>query len=275
MVQSRRRLPCLEGAFPVENCLRKSSENWRVECEFQCDIPFASQPCSSFPCIFWFPFFLCKAFPCFLSVFPFFSRDFRSALPKHINLISPQNAENGDPKIQNRDGPGNSGEIQGFCRISTETLDPGKFREIRFGDPILAIWGIFWGKWEWPKLICWAGVNFWVQHREKSCFFRVNEKNKERKIRECDIPFSDVPFLRCPPQGLLIIIALGCRKQELLGHTPSAAGTFRKKNSGKTPETTLTLQSLLFRFPCFFVFRFPLLFLCVFPFFSKDFEGFR
>ena len=28
---------------------------------------------------------------------------------QHINFISPQNAENGDPKIRNRDGPGNSG----------------------------------------------------------------------------------------------------------------------------------------------------------------------
>ena len=29
----------------------------------------------------------------------------------HINFVSTQNAENGDPKIQNRDGPGDSGKF--------------------------------------------------------------------------------------------------------------------------------------------------------------------
>ena len=35
---------------------------------------------------------------------------------QHVNFISPQNAENGDPKIRNRDGPGNSGKF----RVSVE-----------------------------------------------------------------------------------------------------------------------------------------------------------
>ena len=38
-------------------------------------------PCPSFPCFFGIPgFFLLQGFPCFLSVFPFFSRDFRGSV---------------------------------------------------------------------------------------------------------------------------------------------------------------------------------------------------
>ena len=54
-----------------------------------------------------------------------------------------QSADNGDPKIRNLDGPGNSGEIQGSCRISTETLGPGNSGKFILGTPFLAIWGDF------------------------------------------------------------------------------------------------------------------------------------
>ena len=37
-------------------------------------------------------------------------------------------------------------EIRGFCRISTEILDPGNSGEFILGTPFLAIWGFFWGK---------------------------------------------------------------------------------------------------------------------------------
>ena len=62
---------------------------------------------------------------------------------------------------------------------------------------------------------CRAKSNFQVRTAERNPIFRC-------------------PPLRCPP---------------LVGHTPSAAGTFRKKfrkNSGKTPET---LSELLLEFP--------------------------
>ena len=36
----------------------------------------------------------------------------RQNAAQRINFISPQNAENGDPKIRNRDGPGNSGKFR-------------------------------------------------------------------------------------------------------------------------------------------------------------------
>ena len=44
---------------------------------------------------------------------------------QHINFISPQNAEYGDPKIRNRDGPGNSGKSRFFVEFPTETLNSG------------------------------------------------------------------------------------------------------------------------------------------------------
>ena len=65
---------------------------------------------------------------------------------QHINFISPQNTENGDPKIRNRDGPGNSGKF----RFSVEFPQKPSVRVIP-GNPF---WGphfqrfgeIFWGK---------------------------------------------------------------------------------------------------------------------------------
>ena len=44
---------------------------------------------------------------------------------QHINFISPQNTENGDPKIRNWDGPGNSGKVRVsvvFPQISDSVL---------------------------------------------------------------------------------------------------------------------------------------------------------
>ena len=42
-------------------------------------------------------------------------KTFRAA--QHINFISPQNADNGDPKIRNRDGPGNSGKFRFYVEF--------------------------------------------------------------------------------------------------------------------------------------------------------------
>ena len=46
------------------------------------------------------------------------------------NSPSPQNAENGDPKIQNRDGPGNSGKFGVSVEFPQKSLVRGRFREI-------------------------------------------------------------------------------------------------------------------------------------------------
>ena len=44
------------------------------------NIHIKCQPCPSFPCFFGIPCFsVWRGFPCFLSVFPFFSRDFRGS----------------------------------------------------------------------------------------------------------------------------------------------------------------------------------------------------
>ena len=62
-------------------------------------------------------------------------------------LLSPQNAQNGDPKIRNRDGPGNSGKFRvsvEFPQIPLIRVIPGNsFWGPHFGD----LGGIFWGKW--------------------------------------------------------------------------------------------------------------------------------
>ena len=71
---------------------------------------------------------------------------------QHINFISPQNAENGDPKIRNRDGAGKFREIQVLWRISTETLGPGNSGKFFFGDPILVFWGDFLGEMRMAKV---------------------------------------------------------------------------------------------------------------------------
>ena len=63
---------------------------------------------------------------------------------QHINFISPKNDEYGDPKIRNRDAA-KFWEIQGFCRISTETLGPGNSGKFILG-PHLVILEDFLGK---------------------------------------------------------------------------------------------------------------------------------
>ena len=55
---------------------------------------------------------------------------------QHINFISPQNAENGDPKVLKSGWPGNCGEFPQKPRSR-------EFREIHFGDPISVIRGGF------------------------------------------------------------------------------------------------------------------------------------
>ena len=44
---------------------------------------------------------------------------------QHINFLSPQNAENGEPQNPKSGWAGKFREIQVFCRISTETLNSG------------------------------------------------------------------------------------------------------------------------------------------------------
>ena len=43
-------------------------------------------------------------------------------------------------------------EIQGFCRISTETLGPGNSGKFILGTPFLAIWGDFLGEMRMAKV---------------------------------------------------------------------------------------------------------------------------
>ena len=65
---------------------------------------------------------------------------------QHINFISPQNAEIGDPKIRNRGGPGNSGKF----RFSVEFLQKPSIQVIPgnpfWGPHFQRFGGIFWGK---------------------------------------------------------------------------------------------------------------------------------
>ena len=71
---------------------------------------------------------------------------------QHINFISPENAENGDPQNPKSGWAGKFREVQGFCRISTETLGPGNPRKFIFGTPFLAIWGDFRGEMRMAKV---------------------------------------------------------------------------------------------------------------------------
>ena len=78
--------------------------------------------------------------------------------PTYINFISRQNAENGDPKVLKSGWPGNSGKFRVCGEFPQKTpirgIPGNSFWGPHFGD----LGGIFWGKWERPKLICWAGV---------------------------------------------------------------------------------------------------------------------
>ena len=62
------------------------------------------------------------------------------------------------PKVRHRDGPGNSGKFRFSAEFPQKNLVQGKSGKFILGNPFSSIWGDFWGKWEWPKLICWAEV---------------------------------------------------------------------------------------------------------------------
>ena len=78
----------------------------------------------------------------------FFHSWFFTACPLSINFISPQNAENGDPKIRNRDGPGSSSKFRfsvDFPQKPSVRVIPGSSS---WGPHFQRFGGIFWGKWE-------------------------------------------------------------------------------------------------------------------------------
>ena len=103
---------------------------------------------------------------------------------QHINFISPQNADYGDLKIGNRDGPRHSGN-SGFLWSFPWNPMSREFREIHSGDPVLVFWGNFWGKWEWPKLIMLGRGDFFlgVQKLTRSGLRGVSERGVfERQI---------------------------------------------------------------------------------------------
>ena len=62
-------------------------------------------------------------------------------------------AENGDPKIRNRDGPGNSGKF-GVSVAFPKKTNPWswEFQKVHFGYPILVIWGDFLGELRMAKV---------------------------------------------------------------------------------------------------------------------------
>ena len=63
-------------------------------------------------------------------------------------------------------------EIQGFCRISTETLDPGNSGKFILGTPFLAIWGDFPGEMRMAKVD--------MLGRGEPLFFFWGEKNSSQ-----------------------------------------------------------------------------------------------
>ena len=70
---------------------------------------------------------------------------------QHINFTSTQNAENGDHKIRNRDGPGNSGKF----RFSVQLPQKPSVRVIpgnSFWGPIFSVLGGFSGEMRMAKV---------------------------------------------------------------------------------------------------------------------------
>ena len=68
-----------------------------------------------------------------------------SALPNISTSFPPKTLKMGTPKSEIGMGQ-EIPEIQGFCRISTETLGLGNSGKFILGTPFLAIWGDFLGK---------------------------------------------------------------------------------------------------------------------------------
>ena len=122
---------------------------------------------------------------CVSNLYPWFSS------AQHIHWISPQNAENGDPKVLKSgwpEIPGKPGFVENFHR----NAQSGKIREIHFGDAVLVILGgIFWGKWEWPKLIFWAGVIHSAQNVSRMCMC-IEFLIKKKRIRMCFSCWDDM-----------------------------------------------------------------------------------
>ena len=71
---------------------------------------------------------------------------------QHINSIFPRGAVKWGPRNPKSGWAGKFQKIEGFCRISTETLGPGNSGEIHFGEPILVIWGDFCGEMRMAKV---------------------------------------------------------------------------------------------------------------------------
>ena len=118
---------------------------------------------------------------------------------QHINsdnCISPQNAANGDPKIRNRDGLGNSGKR----RFSVEFPQKPSVRVIPgnsfWGPHFQRFGGIFWGKWKWQKLISWAGVIYiYIIHicsqvSERTGFLTCHKSMIGTRLQEKNHKFS-------------------------------------------------------------------------------------